>query len=129
MRTGEPGSRGLGRGECVWEWMRAIPGSDGPTNVYMNFSSSLQQRNSTQDWKLIGGSHLTAQDVRDAHVMVIDHVGKVVGGSAIGLDEDHVVLGVVEEGELAVDQVVEGDGCVRVLSCSNEPSIISAKVE
>ena len=51
---------------------------------------------------------LSAHHVGDLHQVVIHHVGKVIGGEAVGLDEDHVVqLGVVH-GDVAVDLVVEG---------------------
>ena len=52
---------------------------------------------------------LAADDVRDAHRVVVDHVREVVGGHAVALDEHLVVhLGRVEA-HVAADGVLEGD--------------------
>jgi hypothetical protein len=50
-----------------------------------------------------GLTDLATQNMRDAHVVVVDDVCKVVGRGAISLDQNHIVLGVVLEGELTVD--------------------------
>ena len=56
-----------------------------------------------------GGEVLVAaQHVGDAHGVVVDDVGEVIGGHAVGLDEDVVVqLGAVH-GDVAVEHVVKG---------------------
>ena len=55
-----------------------------------------------------GGQILTAaDDVGDAHQVVVHHVGKVVGGHAVGLDEDLVVHLAVVYLDVAVDHIVK----------------------
>ena len=50
--------------------------------------------------------------VGDAHEMVVHHVGEIIGGQAVGLEEDLVVqLGVVH-GDVPVHRVVEGGGAL-----------------
>ena len=57
------------------------------------------------------GEVLAAPDhVCDAHQMVVDDVGKVVGGQAIGFDKHLVVQGVVVHGDVAEHSVGEGGG-------------------
>ena len=48
----------------------------------------------------------------DAHGMIVHHVGKIVGGHAVGLDEDLVVQGGVLHGNIPVDLIVEGGGAL-----------------
>ena len=48
--------------------------------------------------------------VGDTHKVVVDNIGKVIGGQAIPLDKDLVVQGVVVHGDVAEDGVVEGGG-------------------
>ena len=56
-----------------------------------------------------GGEVLAAPDhVGDAHEVVVDDVGEVVGGQAVPLEEDLVVQGAVLHGDVAKDGVVEG---------------------
>ena len=56
-----------------------------------------------------GGNVLIASDnVGNAHQMVIDDVGKVVGRIAVGFDEDHVVQFLVLHRDVSVEFVVEG---------------------
>ena len=48
-----------------------------------------------------GGQVLhAAHDVGDAHQVIVNDVGEVVGGHAVLLDEDHVIEGVVGEGHV-----------------------------
>ncbi len=49
-----------------------------------------------------------ADDVGDAHEVVVDDVGEVVGGEAVGLHEDLVVDVVVGEVDVAAELVAEG---------------------
>ena len=51
-----------------------------------------------------------ADDVGDVHEVVVDDVGEVVGGEAVGLHEDLVVDVVVVEGDVAAEFVAEGGG-------------------
>ena len=48
-----------------------------------------------------------ADDVGDAHEVVVDDVGEVVGGEAVGLHEDLVVDVGVLEGDVAAELVAE----------------------
>ena len=50
---------------------------------------------------------LATDDMRDLHVVVVHEHGEVIGGEAIGLDDDEVVLECVLEGDIAPDRVVE----------------------
>ncbi len=49
-----------------------------------------------------------ADDVGDAHEVIVDDVGEVVGGEAIGLEQDLIVDVVVIEGDVAAEFVAEG---------------------
>jgi hypothetical protein len=49
-----------------------------------------------------------ADDVGDLHEVVVDDVGEVVGGEAVGLHQDLVVDVVVLEGDVAAELVAEG---------------------
>ena len=51
---------------------------------------------------------LPADHVRDLHVVVVHEHGEVVGGEAVGLHDDEVVLEGVLEGDVATDEVGEG---------------------
>ena len=53
-----------------------------------------------------------ADDVGDAHEMVVDDVGEVVGGEAVGLHEDLIVDVIVVEGDVAAQLVAKGGGGV-----------------
>ena len=53
-----------------------------------------------------------ADDVGDLHEVVVDYVGEVVGGVAVGFEEDLVVDVVVVEGYCAAEFVGEGGGGV-----------------
>lgn len=56
-----------------------------------------------------GGEVLAAPyHVGDAHQVVVHHVGEIVGGQAVGLDEHLVVQGGVLHRDVAEDHVVEG---------------------
>ena len=44
--------------------------------------------------------------VRDTHQMVVNHVGEIVGGHAVLLNEHHVVQGVIGEGHVTENQVI-----------------------
>ena len=52
-----------------------------------------------------GDPLLGADDVGDLHEVVVDYVGEVVGGVAVGLEEDLVVDVVVVEGDVAAELV------------------------
>ena len=58
-----------------------------------------------------GGAEVFAapDHVGDAHKVVVDDVGEVVGGQAVPLEEDLIVQGGVVHGDVAEDGVVEGD--------------------
>ena len=56
---------------------------------------------------------LGPQDMRDAHVMVVDDDGEVIGGKAVGLADDDVVMLVRLDGHIAQNQVLNGDVFVR----------------
>ena len=49
-----------------------------------------------------------ADDMGDAHQMVVDDVGKIVGRHAVPLDEDLILERVVADGDVAVNHIVEG---------------------
>ena len=56
-----------------------------------------------------GGQVLAAPDhVGNAHQVVVHHVGEVIGGQAVPLDEHLVVQGLVLHGDVPEDGVVEG---------------------
>ena len=58
-----------------------------------------------------GGEIFAAPDhVGDAHEVVVHHVGEVVGGQAVPLQEHLVVQGLVLHGDVAKAHVVEGGG-------------------
>ena len=47
------------------------------------------------------------------HEVVVDDVGEVVGGEAVGLEQDLVVDVVVVEGDVAAELVAEGGASLR----------------
>ena len=49
-------------------------------------------------------------DVRDAHQVVVHHIGEVIRWHAVALQQDLVVEGLVLNGDFAIDEVVEGGG-------------------
>jgi len=56
-----------------------------------------------------GGDVLAAaHHVRDAHQVVIHHVGEVIGREAVALEQDLVVELFVLHGDVAVDEILEG---------------------
>ena len=55
-----------------------------------------------------GDPFLGADHVGDVHEVVVDDVGEVVGGEAVGLEEDLVVDVGVVEGDVAAEFVAEG---------------------
>ncbi len=59
-----------------------------------------------------------ADDVGDVHEVVVDDVGEVIGGEAVGLHQDLVVDVGVLEGDVAAQFVAEG-GCRRVVGAGN----------
>ncbi len=61
-----------------------------------------------------------ADDVGDVHEVVVDDVGEVVGGEAVGLHEDLVVDVGVLEGDVAAELVAEGGG--GGVACAAGPS-------
>ncbi len=52
---------------------------------------------------------VAAQNVCDLHQMVVDDVGHVIGGDAVGLHQHGVLQNLVLEGDVAADHVVHGD--------------------
>ena len=70
-----------------------------------------------------GDPLLGADDVGDLHQVVVDDIGEVVGGEAVGLHEDLVVDVVVVEGDVAAELVAEGGGAFeRDLHADDEGS-------
>ena len=58
-----------------------------------------------------GGEVLAAPDhVGDAHEVIVHHVGKVVGGQAVPLQQNLIVQGLVFYGDVPEGNVVEGGG-------------------
>ena len=57
-----------------------------------------------------GQVFISPYHVGDSHQMVVHHIGKVIGGKAIGLDQDHVVQLSIVHGDVSVKLVVEGGG-------------------
>ena len=57
----------------------------------------------------VGEVVVAADDVGDAHAGVVHHGGKVVGGGAIGAEDDEVVELLGVERDVAVDRVVHDD--------------------
>ena len=53
---------------------------------------------------------ISADDMGDAHEVVVDDIGEIVGGIAVGLDEDHVVKLFILDRDIAVELVREGRG-------------------
>ena len=49
----------------------------------------------------------------DAHEMVVHHVGKIVGGIAVGLDQDHIVQFGIVHRNVPVNLIVEGGSSLR----------------
>ena len=59
------------------------------------------------------GQILAAADhVGNAHQVVVDDVGEVIGGQAVTLDKHLVVQGLVLHGDVAEDGIVEGGGAL-----------------
>lgn len=57
----------------------------------------------------VGHVVVTADDVGDAHFVVVHHHGHVVGGHAVGAADDHVVQFAHVHGDAALDHVIEHD--------------------
>ena len=57
-----------------------------------------------------GKIFVAADDVGDAHGVVVHHVGKVVGGHPVPLDEDLIIQRAAIDGHIAVHLIVEGHG-------------------
>ena len=57
-----------------------------------------------------GDPLLGADDVGDLHEVVVDDVGEVVGGEAVGLQQDLIVDVGVLEGDVAAELVAESGG-------------------
>ena len=57
----------------------------------------------------VGHMVVTADDVGDAHLVVVHHHGHVVGGHAVGATDDHVVQLAHVHGDAALDHVIEHD--------------------
>ena len=54
-----------------------------------------------------GGNVLqAAHDVGDAHQVIVNDIGEVVGGHAVLLDEHHIIQGIVGEGHVAEHQII-----------------------
>ncbi len=64
----------------------------------------------------------------DAHEVVVDHVGEVVGGEAVGLDQYHVVELSVVHGDVAIDFVVEDGGAGGGAVLAHHVGLASVKV-
>ena len=61
-----------------------------------------------------GGQVLAAPDhMGDAHQVVVDDVGEVIGGQAVPLQQHLVVQRAVVHGDVAENGVVEGGGAAR----------------
>ena len=60
----------------------------------------------------VGKMVVAADNVADLHVCVVAHYCEVVGGCAIGANQDHVVHDVGRERHMAVYGIVEFDGAV-----------------
>lgn len=60
-----------------------------------------------------GEPFFAADDVGDAHVVVVDDAGEVVGGEVVAFEEDVVVEEVVLELDGAAEVVVDGGGAVE----------------
>ena len=59
-------------------------------------------------------THLPTEDMGNAHLVIIDDVCEVVRGPPITLDQHRVHCGlVVGKGEMAVDKIMQLDGCPR----------------
>ncbi len=56
----------------------------------------------------VGEVVVAADDVRDAHVAVVDHRGEVVAGGAVGAHDDEVADGALLDHNGAADDVVDG---------------------
>ena len=56
---------------------------------------------------------VSSHHMRDPHQVVVHHVGKIIGGKAVGLDQDHVVQLRIVHGDIPVDLVMEGGGPFR----------------
>ena len=60
-----------------------------------------------------GGEVLAAPDhMGDAHEMVVDDIGKVVGGEAVTLEKHLIIQSAVFHGDVAENGVVEGGGAL-----------------
>ena len=58
-----------------------------------------------------GGEILRAPDhMGDAHQVVVDDVGEVIGGQSVGLDEHLIVQRLIFHGDVPEHRVVEGGG-------------------
>ena len=62
-----------------------------------------------------GGQILVASHhMGDAHQMVVHHVGKIIGGIAVGFDQDHIVqLGIIYR-DISVDLIMEGLSLIHI---------------
>ena len=80
-QTQEASSQALGRGGCAWAWMATIPAHTTHSaaayclhRAYHNLSSHP--------------THLSPHNVADTHEVVVHHVGQVVGGEPITLQQN-----------------------------------------
>ena len=56
---------------------------------------------------------IAPQDVTDLHQMVVDDVGQVIGRNAIRFHQDRVLQDGILKGDIAPDEVVDGDVAVQ----------------
>ena len=80
----------------------------------MNIGGDLPAKGLVQQIVLGGGAEVLAapDHVGNAHQMVVHHVGEVVGGQAVPLQQDLVVQGLILHGDVAEADVVEGSGAL-----------------
>ena len=90
------------------ELMGRIPHDGGAVDIL----GDLPAEGLVQQVVLGGGGKVfvAADDMGDAHGVVVHHVGKVVGGHAVAFNQDLIIKGAAVHGHVAVHLVVEGNG-------------------
>ena len=80
----------------------------------MDVGGNLPAEGLVEQVVLGGGGEILAapHHMGDAHQVVVDHVGEVIGGQAVPFQQHLVVQGLVLHGDVAENGVVEGGGAL-----------------
>ena len=75
-----------------------------------------------------GNIFVSANDMRDSHQMIIDHVCEIIGREAVRLDEDHVIELAVVYRDVSVKLIVEGRGALSGIVLTNDKRLSCRKI-